>query len=409
MIKTSRHSRVCRKGIFLQDLSSLFTRSTLALYLFLLLFASCRQKTGTGGHITTYTGKPLFKDTIQIKHSKGFTLQYFGNYKVLRILNRFSDKADTLEYVLVQRGTPVPTGFPAAQVILIPVQKMIVTSSMHTGMLDYLDAAEVICGISEFKYISSPTVRERVAAGKVTEVGNGSTMNDEMIISMHPGLVMTMGSPAAKFTRYKNLINTRIPVLINSEWLETDPLGRSEWVKMVAALLNKEALINSKFAKVEQEYSRLKNLAAHVTGKPAVVVGMPFKGSWFVPDGDSYGLRFLLDAGASYKWSMVRGTGSLALDFETVAPVALTADFWLNPGDVSSKEEIAARDMRYTRFRPYKQSKIYNNNKRLNDKGANDYWESGSVNPHIILADLIRILHPELLPDHQLVYYKQIN
>jgi iron complex transport system substrate-binding protein len=45
----------------------------------------------------------------------------------------------------------------------------------------------------------------------------------------------------------------------------------------------------------------------------------------------------------------------------------------------------------------------------LNDIGANDYWESGSVNPHLILADLITIFHPDLLPGHQLVYYKQLQ
>lgn len=409
MTNTNRYSPVCRKGIFLYDSFSPFIRHLTRFAVFAMLAVACRQKTASNGHASAYQGEPLFKDTIRINHSKGFTLQYFSNYKLLKILNQFADKADTLTYVLVQRGTPVPAGFSAAQVIQVPVQKMVITSSMHVGMLDYLGAVDVISGLSEFKYISSPAVRKKVAAGKVAEVGNGSTLNDELLISMHPGLVMTMGSPTAKFSRYKNLINTGIPVLINSEWLETDPLGRSEWVKMMAALLNKEALVNRKFAQVEQEYNRLKELAAHVSAKPSVVIGMPFKGSWFVPDGDSYTTRFLQDAGASYKWSDTKGTGSLALDFETVAPVALGADFWLNTGDVNSREDITARDVRYTQFRPFKQGTVFNNNKRLNDIGANDYWESGSVQPQTILADLIRILHPELLPAHELVYYKQIK
>ena len=88
--------------------------------------------------------------------------------------------------------------------------------------------------------------------------------------------------------------------------------------------------------------------------------------------------------------------------------MALQADFWLNVGYVDSRADIAARDVRYKAFRPFRQSTIFNNNKRVNDLGANDYWESGAVNPHLILADLIRILHPELLPDHELVYYKQL-
>jgi iron complex transport system substrate-binding protein len=76
--------------------------------------------------------------------------------------------------------------------------------------------------------------------------------------------------------------------------------------------------------------------------------------------------------------------------------------------NADSKEEIAGIDQRYTRFNPYKKGTLYNSNKRMNDIGANDFWESGVVNPHLILADLVKIFHPELLPDHQLFYYKQL-
>jgi iron complex transport system substrate-binding protein len=197
--------------------------------------------------------------------------------------------------------------------------------------------------------------------------------------------------------------------MMNAEWLETDPIGRTEWVKLMAALLNKEDVVNAKFDSIVKEYNQLKELAATVKQKPQVIVGMPFKGSWFVPDGDSYITQFLKDAGAAYHWSDVKKTGSLALDFETVAPIALKADFWLNPGSSNSKAEIAEKDERYTRFNPYQKGTIYNNNKRTNDIGSNDYWESGACNPHLVLADLITIFHPELLPGHQLDYHKQLQ
>jgi iron complex transport system substrate-binding protein len=136
---------------------------------------------------------------------------------------------------------------------------------------------------------------------------------------------------------------------------------------------------------------------------------MPFKGSWFVPAGESYMAQFLRDAGANYKWSDSKGTGSLALNFETVAPEALTADYWLNVGYVDTKADIAAKDQRFTSFNPFKTDRVYNNNKQVNDIGSNDYWESGAVKPQLVLADMIRILHPELLPDHSLMYYKQLK
>ncbi|BAL99694.1 MAG: hypothetical protein KatS3mg049_2263 [Caldilinea sp.] len=52
---------------------------------------------------------------------------------------------------------------------------------------------------------------------------------------------------------------------------------------------------------------------------------------------------------------------------------------------------------------------MYNNNARLNEYGGNDYWEGGLANPDVVLADLIKIFHPELLPDHELVYYRKLD
>ena len=371
----------------------------------LLWLASCKEPVKPANAAASEKNATA-KTTIQ--YSKGFTIEYFEHYKLVKIVNRFSDKTDTLQYVLIQRSKPVPV-FPSnAQVIQIPLQKLVVTSSMHIALAEFADATDVITGLAEVKYVSSPAIRKNLAAGKIAEVGNGSEMNHELIIAMKPDLVMTMGSPDAPFNRYQPLTGAGIPVMMNAEWLETDGLGRAEWVKLMAALLNKEEMVNRKFEGMVKEYNRIKELAATVKQKPEVVIGMPFKGTWYVPDGDSYATQFLIDAGAKYHWSNVIKTGSLALNFETVAPVALRADFWLNMSNANTKEEIAAVDQRYTRFNPYRKGTLYNSNKRMNDIGANDFWESGAVNPHLILADLVKIFHPELLPDHQLFYYKQL-
>jgi iron complex transport system substrate-binding protein len=136
---------------------------------------------------------------------------------------------------------------------------------------------------------------------------------------------------------------------------------------------------------------------------------MPFKGTWYLPAGDSYMAHFIEDAGGGYKWADTKGDGSLGLNFEAVAPEALTADYWLNIGYVDTREGIAAKDPRYASFQSFKTGKLYNNNKKTNDLGSNDYWESGAVNPDVVLADMISILHPELLPGRTLVYYKQLK
>ena len=409
MIEKSRKpTQACRKGIFLFAYPHSFVRSFICISILLLFATSCEHAPKEVSQNSTATLQDLFPEKADVKHARGFTISYHGNYKVVHILNHFENQSDTLQYVLLQRGTPPPPHFPEAQVIEIPVRQLVGMSSMHVGLVDFVESADVLVGLGNLKYVSSSRVIKNIAAGKVKEVGSGGEMNNELLIAMQPDLVMAVGSPDATFSRYHTLTGAGVPVMLNTEWLESTPLGRAEWVKLMAALLNKEGLVNEKFAHVEQEYLRLAALTKSTTSKPTIITGMPYKGTWAVPDGDSYMAHFLKDAATTYQWSDVEGKGSLQLDFERVAPIALKADFWLNVGYVDSKEDIAAKDVRYKDFRPFKQSTIYNNNNRINDIGANDYWESGAVSPHLILADIIKILHPELLPAHELVYYKQL-
>lgn len=250
-----------------------------------------------------------------------------------------------------------------------------------------------------------------IAAGKITEAGKDQGINEEKLITMHPDLIMAMGSPGAGMGHYQTLKDAGIPALINSEWVETTPLARAEWVKLLAALLNKEKLVNQKFSVIEKEYNRLADLAKKTTHKPDIISGLNTKDVWFLPSGDSYMAQFFNDAGADYHWRNTKTTGSLSLGFETVYPVALNADYWMNVGFSSkdTKKEILAQDSRYSDFKAYKSGKMYSYNNRVNEKGSNDFFESGNMNPQTVLADMIRIFHPELLPEHQLVYYKQIK
>jgi len=44
----------------------------------------------------------------------------------------------------------------------------------------------------------------------------------------------------------------------------------------------------------------------------------------------------------------------------------------------------------------------------MNGLGGNDYWESGLLYVDELLADLIVIFHPEILPTRALKYYKPL-
>lgn len=345
-----------------------------------------------------------------VQYAKGFTLSYAGNYKVLTILSPFEQKTTATRYLLLPRGTARPAGFAEAQVIETPIRTLVGLSSMHVALASFLGADNVVVGLGSFKYVSAPKVRQRITEGKILEVGQGKQLNNELLVAQHPDLVMVTGWPGENLPRFQTLAAANIPVMINSEWVETTPLARAEWVKVMAALLNKEDLVNQKFNQVVRDYQRLAATTRSVAKRPTVVVGMPFKDVWHVPDADSYMAQFLRDAGTTYPWDKTKApNGSLALSFEAVAPVALAADYWLHTGSTKSKAEIVAQDTRYAAFAPFKRGLVYNNNRRTNAEGSNDYWESGAVRPDLVLADLIKILHPELLPTWQLRYYQQLK
>ncbi len=345
-----------------------------------------------------------------MQYAKGFRLDYAGNYKVITVQNPFEPQAKAVRYLLVPRGATRPAGYPDAQVIETPLRSLVGLSSMHVALADFLGASDLVVGVGSFKYVSAPRVRQRIAAGQVYEVGQGKELNNELLIAHHPDLVMTTGWPGEGIDHFQTLRAAGVPVLINSEWVETTPLARAEWVKVLAALLNKESVVNQKFDAVAREYQRLAALGHGAAKKPSVVVGLPFKDVWYVPDADSYMAQFLRDAGATYHWDRTKApSGSLALSFEAVAPVALGADYWLQTGSLTTKAALLAQDGRYAAFAPVKNNRVFNNNLRTNAQGSNDYWESGALRPDLVLADLLHILHPELLPTWTLRYYRPLR
>jgi iron complex transport system substrate-binding protein len=197
-------------------------------------------------------------------------------------------------------------------------------------------------------------------------------------------------------------------VAINSEYMETTPLGRTEWIKFIAAFFDKEDEAERLFADTAIRYANLTAMTRDVAQKPKVFCGSNYRGTWHMPGGNSYVARFLRDAGAAYLWEEDRGTGSTPLNIEAVLSRARHADYWLNPGVHRSREEIAAEDERYSVFPAFRAGRVYSDNAKMDAAGGNDIWETGVAYPDIVLADLISIFHPEILQDHRRTWYWQL-
>jgi iron complex transport system substrate-binding protein len=365
---------------------------------------------GCGGHGAGSSAQhSRFIKHLPVTYAHGFQIDYYDGYREVNIVDQMAGKADTLHYLLVDSGMTPPADRPGIPVITTPVKQFAVQSSVHVALADFVGVADRITGLGNFKYVNSPIVREGIRTGKVKETGVDSRINSELLIAMHPGVLIAMTNPDAASGQFKPVMDAGIPVIPDAEWLETTPLGRAEWVKLIGALVDREDSVAGKFDSVAEAYRRLSAIGSAATTKPTVILNIPFKGTWYMPAGGNYQAKFLEDAGATYPWADTKGSNSLSLTFEGVAPVALKADYWLVQAYVDSKSDLLGKDSRFSGFPAFQNNKLYNNNNRVNDLGSNDYWESGIVNPELILADLIRILHPGLLPQDTLYYYKQLK
>lgn len=350
-----------------------------------------------------------FPEKTTLTHTDGFSVEYFNNYKLVTVKTPYPGATQPMQYVLVQCGTPAPAGFPEAQVIEIPVKTVVTMSTTYLPFLDEFGLLDRLVGMDDATYVSNPTVLKMAQEGKITMLGYGSGVNVEQALELNPGLIITYGSGALDYDAHPVLIQAGLKVVVNGEWLDTSPLGRAEWGKFIAAFFNKEAAAEALFTQTVQQYENYAALAAGVTEKPTVFTGSDYQGTWSMPGGNSFAASFLKDAGANYLWADDPSTGSLPLAFEAVFEKAQNAQYWVNVGYFFTPADLLAADARYADFAAYQGGSIWNNDARMSPSGGSDYYESAVAHPDIVLADLIKIFHPELLPDYELVYYRPLK
>jgi iron complex transport system substrate-binding protein len=310
-----------------------------------------------------------------------------------------------LPYILADNPAGLPDSLQDQLIISIPVKRMICMSTTHVAMVDALGQAEAIVGISGSNYISSPRLRSGLETGAVQDVGADHALNYERILSLQPDVVMAYGIGPEVSSLVKRLDDLGIPVVLNGDYLEDEPLGKTEWIRFMAAFFGKDREADSLFRSIVTAYEGYRDLVRDPIHKPAIMTGLPWKDTWYIPGSRSFAAAYIRDAGGTYLWDDLDSREAVPLDLEAIFARAAGADFWINCGAAGSLDEIRTVDPRLGRLRPVNTGRVFNNNARLNPAGGNDYWESGVMAPDLILADLIRIFHPEVLPGRELMYY----
>ena len=289
------------------------------------------------------------RENAYTRYATGFRVSEETGYKKVTVMNPWQYSRNvSYSYVLSPREAPPPDSLDHLPWIATPVERVVALSTTHVAMIDQLGRAGSLVGLSGSDFIYAPGVRERIDSGQTKDVGYGQALDYESIVGLDPDVLFIYGVEGNVVATLEKLTELGVPVVFCGEYLESHPLGKAEWIKFFSLFFDQEEEADAFFRHIDSSYNHLAKLASVAEGKPKVLTGLPWKDTWHMAE------RFM--------------------------------------------------DLRVVR-----QGQVFNNNRRTNAAGGNDYWESGTVRPDLVLADLIRVFHPDILADHGLVYYRQLK
>ena len=377
-----------------------------------LLISACKPKNSKSGieqQVKVYNVDSSFYYQDNIKYAEGFQINHLQKgLKEVIVWDPWNPGKVFQKYYLKNRGEEVKNIPSDGLLVEVPVKSIAALSSTQIGILKFLGVEDKIVAVSLPDRIYDEDLDKKSKEGKIQIVGHNETLNFEKIVEIDPDLVMVAGF--MKITdRETKLMQAGLPVAYNIEWMEASPLARAEWAKFIATFFNKGNEVNQHFDEVDKKYNELKSLVENVKSGPSILSGYNFKGTWYMPGGQSYMAQLLRDGKADYCWFSDSSSGSMPLSFEIVYDKQHDADIWFGPGQCRTMDDLSALDERYTLFKSYKNKQVYCYTKRMKKNGANDWYESGVMQPDIVFKDVIKILHPELLPDYELHFYQKLK
>ncbi|MGH1384093.1 ABC transporter substrate-binding protein [Kordia sp.] len=385
--------------------------------IFCLLFVLCtfcfsckteKKETAKG---TLPTEQISENSSKNLRHAQKFSIEKSGDITTITVFSPWPDADKDYKYALIPRDKAAAITLDKDAydaIVLTPVKRVIVTSTTHIPTLEMLGVENALVGFPQTNYISSEKTRALIDTGKVKDIGQNEKINMELLIDLEPELVIGFSINNSNPT-YKTIQNANIPVVYNGDWTEGTPLGRAEWIHFFAPFFQKEAKATEVFNTIEKSYREAKQLAQKATKKPSVLAGAMYKDIWYLPAGESFQAQYLKDANANYIWSDSKGTGSLSLSIESVLDKAADADIWIGPGRFKTYEDMKEASRFYAEFAPFKNKKIFSTANTIGKTGGTMYYELAPTRPDIVLKDIIKAIHPEVLPTYQPFFFKPLE
>ena len=390
--------RLCNKNKLVTFVKKTLVKNTLLVFI-CFCFLGCK-KAEQHNQITTIKN--------EVKYAKGFSIENYKNYTVVTVKNPWPNATKSYKYICKKKNAIIPDSLQKYVSIAVPIKKIVVTSTTHIPSLEMLDEEKSLVGFPHLDYISSDKIRKQIDKNKVVELGTNQSLNTELLINLQPDVIIGYGLDNNNPT-LDNLQKSGLKVLLNGDWNESTPLGKAEWLRFFGVLFDNQKKATELFYKIENEYLKTVEIAKRATQTPTVLAGDIFEGKWYLPSGTSWGSLLIKEANAHYLWADTKGTGSLSLSFETVFEKANNADLWITSGQFSSLKQMTDANVHYSQFKAFKKGEVYSFNAKKGKTGGSLYYELAPNRPDIVIKDLVKILHPELLINYKPYFFEKLK
>lgn len=365
-----------------------------------LLLSGCGQNTLSQ---QTAWDELQFDYSLELAYADQFTVDYYqGGYAKITI-------GGTDTYLLVPEGAAVPDRLPDTVTVLQqPLNSiyLVATSAMDLFReLDALDAISLSGTDAAGWYI--PQARQAMEEGRITYAGKYSAPDYEVILAQDCDLAlestMIYHTPEVK----EQLEKFGIPVLVERSSYESHPLGRIEWLKLYAVLLDKEDVAEAYFAQLTDTLSPV--LEQPNTGRTVAFFYITSNGAANVRKSDDYIAKAIELAGGQYIFSdLVSEDGNalstMNMQMEAFYAGARDADILIYnsaiDGEIQTIDQLLAKSPLLKDFQAVKTGNIWCTGKNL-------FQES------LGLGNLITDLHTILTADEpenlQLTYLHHVE
>lgn len=356
----------------------------MAVAVVLLAFASCHQGRKDKG---SAQGLPLhYAEMLTIQEREGLV--------EATVLDPWK-QGKTLQTVRV--------GHAKAAHALLPFERVVVFTTSHCQLLQYLGLADRIVGVCDAQYILIPDIQKRIRQGAIADCGDSMNPDIEKLIDLHPDAIFV--SPFEGSGGFGKLEKLGIPIIQTADYMETSALGRAEWMRYYGRLFGQGRRADSLFHVVDSTYQSLRQQAAKLPKGRSLLTERKTGATWYTPGGASSMGTIIRDANGGYAFADDTHSGSLALSFEQVVEKAGESDVWAfkyNGTRPMSREDLLREFHGYEALKAFRTGEIYECN-----TSAVPYFEETPFRPDYLLREIMILLHPQARLG-ALRYYKHL-